>query len=114
MSVSMDMCINCTDLKKMMDECSEEGSTVTLIDVRAPWEYELCHIPGSLHMPLAHLSEHLDSIPRDRPIVTICHHGVRSLQGMRILLEAGFQDVKSLKGGIDAWSNQIDSSLQKY
>lgn len=92
----------------------QEGKTFTIIDVRHEWEYKICKIDGALHIPLATLSENTHKIPTDVPILTVCHHGVRSKQAACILKDCGFTEVASLKGGIDAWANQVDSSLEKY
>lgn len=88
-----------------------------LLDVREEWEYELGHLPGSVLLPLGQLSadelEALD-LPPDRPIVAICHHGVRSRMAMQLLAHHGFTQVHDLIGGTDAWSVQIDPTLRRY
>jgi rhodanese-related sulfurtransferase len=85
-----------------------------LLDVRLSWEYELCSLTNSLHIPLQELKDRLVEIPRDRPIVILCHHGVRSQQAAKLLIQANFQNVFSLEGGIDAWAKQIDPSVGLY
>ena len=99
-----------TDLKSRLDQ----GDALTLLDVRAKWEFDTCHIPGSIHLPLTELTERLSEIPMDKPIVTICHHGVRSLQALRILKEHGIKDARSLMGGIHSWAEQVDPSMEQY
>lgn len=85
-----------------------------LVDVREPWELELCRIEGSLCIPLGGLSSRLDELPKDMPLVTFCHHGVRSLQAAALLKNAGFSSVTSMVGGIDAWAKEIDTSVGIY
>ena len=87
-----------------------------LIDVRDGWEVERGTLPGAVHMPLATLSQHLNALPDDKslPIVTYCHHGVRSMRAAEQLIDAGYQNVRSLKGGIDAWSRAVDPSVGRY
>jgi adenylyltransferase/sulfurtransferase len=87
-----------------------------VIDVRDAWEIERGTLPGALHMPLATLSQHMDALPDDKstPIVTYCHHGVRSLRAAEQLVDAGYRNVRSLKGGIDAWSRAVDPSVGRY
>lgn len=92
----------------------ENGEALCFIDVRQKWEYEICSLPNSLHIPLLELAERLDEIPQRQEIVVLCHHGVRSFQAAKILLENDFCNVFNLKGGIDAWSKQIDSSIASY
>ena len=84
------------------------------IDVREPWEHELCHIDGDLHIPMGEIPARLADIPQDRPLVVVCHHGMRSYQVAEFLLARGFQDVSNLNGGIDAWALSVDPALARY
>ncbi len=87
---------------------------IQLVDVREPWEWNLGHIEGARHLPLSGIEGglgHLDSV---RPVVTYCHHGVRSLAARDVLVKAGFKDVRSLAGGIDAWSREVDGAVPLY
>jgi molybdopterin/thiamine biosynthesis adenylyltransferase/rhodanese-related sulfurtransferase len=98
------------DLKKKMDE----RDSLTLIDVREPYEYEIARIEGSRLIPLGELETHLSELPRTGTVVCQCHSGVRSEQAARILREAGFENVFNLEGGIDAWSVEIDPAVPRY
>lgn len=94
----------------------ENGHSYYLIDVRQQWEHALAALPDSILMPLGLLNataETLD-VPKDAPIVVYCHHGVRSRTGARILQEAGFSNVLSLSGGIEAWSEEVDPDVPRY
>ncbi len=87
---------------------------VTLLDVREPWEFALCRMDGSLHIPLAQLPARLAELDPERPTVVICHHGVRSLQAGMFLERQGFGDVINLRGGIDGWARGVDSAMAVY
>ena len=85
-----------------------------LLDVREPREAEIARIPGARLIPLRQLPERLSELPGHAEIVTHCHHGQRSLRACEILQGAGFQNVRSLAGGIDAWSREVDAEVPRY
>ena len=87
---------------------------VQLLDVREPWEHELCHIAGDLHIPMGEIPARLADIPQERPLIVVCHHGMRSYQVAEFLLARGFADVANLDGGIDAWARAVDPTLARY
>ena len=91
-------------------QVSEPG----LLDVREAWEFDLCHIPGSVLIPLGELSTRLGEIPATRPLVVICHHGVRSEMAQHYLLQQGMTEVLNLAGGIAEWAAQIDPDMPHY
>ena len=94
----------------------DSGEPVMLIDVREPQEYAICRIEGSTLIPLGELvSQAADvEIPEGALVVVYCHHGVRSLSGAAILQRAGHENVASMMGGIDWWSQLIDPSVPRY
>jgi rhodanese-related sulfurtransferase len=98
------------ELKQMMDAHAD----FQLIDVREPHEYELCNLEGEL-IPMAELPNNLEKISRDKKVVIHCRSGSRS-GNMISWLEKnhGFTNLYNLKGGILAWSDQIDPSVIKY
>jgi sulfur-carrier protein adenylyltransferase/sulfurtransferase len=98
------------ELKRRMDS----GESFELIDVREPFEYEIARIDGAKLIPLGEITERLDELKREQPIVVHCHSGKRSAQAARLLQQRGFANVYNLAGGIDAWSDQIDPSVPKY
>ena len=87
---------------------------MVLLDVREPWEYAHSHIEGSLHVPMQQVPDRLDEIPRELPLVVVCHHGMRSLQVAHFLAAQGYADVANLTGGIDAWSRTVDPTVPTY
>ncbi len=94
----------------------QNGQPVILIDVRQPWENQLARLPGSTLIPLGELSQHVHEIPAElgKVVVIYCHHGVRSLSAVGYLQRLGYQNVRSLAGGIDAWSCEVDASVPRY
>lgn len=85
-----------------------------LLDVRQPWEYDVCHIAGSRLIPMGQIPAQLDALDKSREIVVICHHGIRSRQAGYYLEQAGFDNVINLKGGVDAWAKVIDKTMATY
>ncbi len=85
-----------------------------LVDVREPWEHELVQLPQSVLIPLDQLPTRLAELPTRRPIVTYCHHGIRSLAAATLLRGAGFGSAQSLAGGIDAWAREVDGGMARY
>ncbi len=102
--------ITVADLKRMMDN----GADFQLIDVREPHEYAIAHIGGEL-MPLGAIMDHAGRISRDRQVVVHCKGGVRSAKAIRQLEDAfGLEDLHNLKGGILAWSREVDDTVPVY
>lgn len=85
-----------------------------LLDVREPDEFAICRIAGSREIPMRQVPENLASLPRDRTILTLCHHGRRSLNVAQFLRANGFTQVSSVAGGIHAWAEEIDPGLARY
>ena len=104
--------ISTRDLAKQM----ANGHAVLLLDVRQLWENQLAVIPGSMHIPLNELCHRTREIPAalENQIVVYCHHGVRSLSAAGLLQRVGITNVRSLAGGIDAWSCEIDPTIPRY
>lgn len=92
----------------------ERGEPFLLLDVREPVEFRFARIPDSVLIPLAQLPSRLGEIDPEQEIVTVCHHGVRSLTALGILVKNGFTKVKNLTGGIDAYSMTADPNIPRY
>ena len=88
---------------------------VKLIDVREPWEFESARIAGSVPMPMGDVPAraHQELDPDER-LVGLCHHGMRSMSVTVWLRNQGFEQVQSLRGGIDAWSAEVDPAVSRY
>jgi rhodanese-related sulfurtransferase len=102
--------ISVQELKRLRDE----GSPGAIVDVREVWEHEICRIPGSVLMPLSNFAKHVADLDPAQPLYLYCHHGARSLQAAMWLRSTGFAQAASVKGGIDAWSLEIDPAVPRY
>jgi len=85
-----------------------------LLDVRETREYEICHIDGSQLIPMSTIPARAGELERDRDIVVICHHGGRSFQVAMFLEQQGFTHLHNLNGGVEAWAQQVDSTMARY
>ena len=92
------------------------GQDFVLLDVREPREIAAAALPGTVCVPMgevkSRLSE-LDEFAEDK-LVVMCHHGARSMQVTAFLRQQGFDDVRSMAGGIDLWSRDIDPDIPRY
>lgn len=85
-----------------------------ILDVREPWEVEICALPGATCIPMSRIAERVEELPRDGDIVVLCHHGMRSFHVATYLRGLGFERLYNLNGGIDAWAQQVDPSMPTY
>ena len=87
-----------------------------LLDCRTPEEHATARIAGAVLLPMQELPERIGELEqwRSKPIIVHCHHGVRSLRVTHWLREKGFQIVSSMRGGIDAWSAEVDPNVPRY
>jgi rhodanese-related sulfurtransferase len=106
----MDINRTCHDVKGRLDR----GEDLVLLDVREPDEYAFCAIGGSVHIPLREVPGRMGELDREREIVVVCHHGIRSFQAAAFLRARGFDNVYNLAGGIDAWSVTVDPAVPRY
>jgi len=90
------------------------GEDVVIVDVREPHERRIARIDGALAIPLGELPARAGELDPARPIVLYCHHGVRSLRALEFLRQSGFRRLKSLRGGIEAWSREVDPAVPRY
>lgn len=103
--------ITATELKKRMDN----GEDIQLIDVRQPDEYAFAKIEGAKLIPLGEIVQRMDELNQNRETVIHCKAGGRSAQAIQALQRAGFTgELKNLRGGITAWSNEVDPKIPKY
>jgi rhodanese-related sulfurtransferase len=92
----------------------DSGEKLVLIDVREPWEHQLCRIEGATLIPLGTLAASLQTLPDVDELVCYCHHGMRSLDAAAWLRFQGIENAKSLAGGIERWSVEIDPNVPRY
>jgi molybdopterin/thiamine biosynthesis adenylyltransferase/rhodanese-related sulfurtransferase len=92
----------------------KNGEPLRLIDVREPHELEISHIEGSSLIPLGQLAARLSELDSAQEMVLFCKAGTRSARALELLVSAGFRKVKNLKGGINAWAQEVDPSLPIY
>src|SRR5437660_6066255 len=109
----MDEPISTISVRDLQQKLAGNGSLV-IVDVREPFEYEIAHIENSKLIPLAQLAARQGELDRTKETVPICHTGTRSAHAVQLLQSAGFSRASNLKGGIGAWANEIDPTMQKY
>ncbi len=100
---------------KEVRERIARGEKFLLVDVREPWEYDLCKIPGATLIPLGTIPANLNTLlDVDEDVVCYCHHGMRSLDAAVWLRQQGVENAKSMAGGIERWAVEIDPSVPRY
>jgi rhodanese-related sulfurtransferase len=94
----------------------DAGDAVHLLDVREGHEVAICTLSGAEHIPMMplFLGMKKTAAARDAEIVVYCHHGIRSLEAAKFLQMEGFENVKSMSGGIEEWATAIDPSMARY
>ncbi len=105
-----DLEITPKNLKARLDR----GEKFLLVDVRQQWEFELCKIDGAKLVPLDALSSNLPEIAAADDVVVYCHHGRRSLDAVVFLRQQGVEGARSMAGGIERWSTEIDPQVPRY
>lgn len=97
------------EAKKKLD-----NGEIVLIDVREPYEFDICHIQGAKLIPLGELPNRLNELNADDQIVLHCHHGGRSMRALQLLQTKGFKKLKNLTGGIDQWAERLEPDMARY
>jgi len=110
MSLSDDLEISPADTKLRLD-CGEK---LLLVDVREPWEFEICRIEGAKLIPMGSIPANLQALDNGDEVICYCHHGMRSLDVAVWLRGQGVERAKSLAGGIERWSLEIDPRVPRY
>jgi rhodanese-related sulfurtransferase len=99
------------ELKRALDD---PKLGIQVLDVREPYEYQIAHINGAKLIPLGTLPQRLAELDPNQPYYLHCHAGGRSMRALQFLRKQGFKHLKSVKGGITAWSDEIDRTVPKY
>jgi rhodanese-related sulfurtransferase len=104
--------IDVNSVKQLLDQ----GEQFTLLDVREPGEIATAAIEGTLRIPMQQIPTRAEELvpQKNERIVVHCHHGGRSARVQAWLQQQGFTQVQNMTGGIDAWSQQVDSSVPRY
>jgi len=100
--------------RELAERLRDGSDPPLLLDVREPWEFGICRIEGSRSMPMRQIPAALDELDRDRELVVICHHGIRSQQVSIYLDYQGFRNVINLQGGVAAWARDVDPQMPTY
>lgn len=106
----MDYEITPDELKSLLERTSD----VVVLDVREAWEVQAAIMGHHQHIPMGEVPARMGELERDKHIVVVCHHGVRSYNVTAWLRQQGFEKAQSLAGGIDRWARQIDSKVPVY
>jgi rhodanese-related sulfurtransferase len=95
-------------------ELLAQNDKVLFVDVREPWEYDRAHIEGSVLIPLGDIPSNLARLENAEELVLFCHHGMRSLDAAAWLRAQGVGGARSMAGGIERWSTEIDPTVARY
>jgi rhodanese-related sulfurtransferase len=105
-----DIQIEPRDVKQRLDR----GDNLLLVDVRELWEFDACRIEGAKLLPLRTLPANLAAFDGAEDVVVYCHHGMRSLDAAAFLRSQGVEKARSMAGGIERWSTEIDPRVPRY
>jgi rhodanese-related sulfurtransferase len=92
----------------------DRGEKLLLVDVREPWEHAQCRIEGAELIPMGTIPANVQKLDSDEDVIFYCHHGMRSLDVANWLRAQGVARAKSMAGGIDRWSAEIDAKVPRY
>ena len=99
---------------ELKDKLDKGTNDFVLIDVREPWELNVCAIPGAVSIPMRAIPARYPELSKDAELVLMCHHGVRSQQVAYFLERQGFTKLNNLAGGIAAWARDVDPKMPTY
>jgi len=101
-------------LTYLQDSETRFATCPLLLDVREPWEFDICHLDGAKLVPMQQVPGAAEALDKDAEIVVICHHGIRSRQVAHYLESLGFSNLTNLDGGVQAWAKDVDSNMATY
>ncbi len=105
-----DLEITPAEVKRRLDS----GEKLLVVDVREPWEYAHCRIQNALHIPMGTIPANLQKLDTEDDVIFYCHHGMRSLDVANWLRAQGVAGAKSMSGGIERWSAEVDPAMPRY
>jgi rhodanese-related sulfurtransferase len=100
--------------RQLNERLQQQGPKPLLLDVREPWEFNICAIEHSQLIPMGQIASRLEDLDPERETVVICHHGIRSRSVAMYMERHGFSDVINLAGGVEAWSREVDLDMPTY
>jgi sulfur-carrier protein adenylyltransferase/sulfurtransferase len=103
--------VSVVEAKQLRDAAPDR---TVIIDVREPYELEICRVDGAEHIPMREIPQHVSSLARDKHLLILCHAGGRSRRVTEFLRAQGLNAVTNIAGGVDAWAEQIDPSMRRY
>jgi rhodanese-related sulfurtransferase len=106
-----------TDLEitpRQVKDRLDRGEKLFLVDVREPHEHAFCRIEGAVLIPMGTIPANLQKLDADEDVICFCHHGMRSLDVANWLRQQGVPSAKSMAGGIERWSTEIDPTVPRY
>ncbi len=108
--------LSARELKAHLETCQLDTGRQQplLLDVRQPWEFDVCKIENSVSLPMSQITAEFKTLDFDRETVVICHHGIRSRRVGRYLEEAGFSNIINLSGGVTQWAKTVDTKMATY
>jgi len=96
------------ELKKML-----KNNEVVLLDVREPYEIEICNVKGSLFIPMNEIPQNIEQLDKEKRYAVMCHSGVRSLYVSNYLNSLGYSTM-NVTGGIERWATDVDKNMARY
>lgn len=101
-------------VKELKGQLDRKENLPVILDVREPWELDVCSLSDTHNIPMGQIQNRVDELNKDRGLVIMCHHGIRSQRVALFLQQQGFANIYNLAGGIDAWAKQVDPQMAKY
>jgi rhodanese-related sulfurtransferase len=112
--MAKDLLENIEILPREVKERLERGEKFAFIDVREPWEHQTTHIEGTKLIPLGQIRANFAELEAAEDVVLFCHHGMRSLDAAAWLRSQGVEGARSMAGGIERWSLEVDPKVARY
>jgi rhodanese-related sulfurtransferase len=109
-----DLMANIEIMPREVKDLLAQNDKILFLDVREQWEYDTAHLQGSVLIPLREVPGNLQRIENSDQVIVFCHHGMRSLDAAAWLRTQGVESARSMTGGIDRWSTEIDPSVPRY
>ena len=116
-NLSLKYCVTCEEYSeiRLQNNLSSAPSNHILLDVRVANQFDICSLPGAINIPLNNLASRMTDLRNDaETIYIICRRGIASVTATKLLLKAGFNNVRNINGGLDKWSQDVDPSLPMY